>query len=1664
MPGIDDQRFSPDVAEHPDSHYQLLAQATPEWLALASVNRRARLKNATPHVKPWYKTATGEQHRQLRLHTASHWTAQNQVEQRLASLQDVNAFAAPLLAAALKSRFGLTLDVRATFLRLYIPATIPWFTVKTGAARTWTVSLLDAALHNFEASETRPDAFEAASTFITQPDARGHFQLLPEINRSLSVPAFTQLCRTLDIGAQYKIYLEENLGITNGLVATVLQREVRASERAALEAALKLAHMKGDLDGSIYEALQGVLDGRPGMQMAGKPVHCHDLSMMSARLTAIVLFAPDLERHLATVPVVAYVPDDPEHPIKQYASTGALCAELTRQLRDRDYQHFFSRFVAHEDRGFFFANLNDRLSKITWHPHNPADPQPTWRETPQARPNLQLSAPGFSGDLLTHVYQQKLNKILNDAQVIAVSTARVDQKARWELWDSFQKIATTLLDIAALVVAPLVPVLGELMMAYMAYQLLDETFEGIVDWAQGQTTEAFEHLMGMVEALVQLGTFGAGAAIVAGEFRALLPQRTVAFIDSFKPVQAPNGKPLYWKPDLKPYERKVTLPEHSTPNEQGIHQHLDQAVIRLDETPYVLNKSPGDDDFSLLHPGRPDAYQPKAWHNQTGAWQTELDHPLYWDTDTLLRRLGHTASTFSREELEQIRRVSNTPENVLRQVHVQREPTPVLLEDTLKRFKIEQDISAFIEQMNSDDPAVYSNASPLTQLQLLCDSGIWPETRTLQVVDARGQILWQYAPRQNVPRVRISQAQLTSGDLPRTLLLSLDEPEIKTLLGEAFGQPPRALEVRARLLRKKIAQTAEAQKTNLFESRYRAANPPEHGAAQRLMDSKPGLPASVANVLLEQASDLERAELRSAKIPKRLDQLANWARQETRLNRAYEGLYLNAPTNLDTHTLALHSLPELPGWSGNVRLEVREHTFSGALRDSIGNATARERKVLVHEEGQYQAYDNEGLHLQGDSDFYTAVLQALPDNERNALNLHIRQGPQLRQALARAALPRDRLRPILERHPVRPPAAGQIPRLPGGLKGYPEPHPPMPAVGAPLSLLQRAQALYPADTPEQNTLLLQRLNRLPGGALPQLEQLHVEYARLSRDMADWRRDIPRTDPQTHAPLSADTYAYEQQKRGVLAEQIQRCWRRETEPAMNEDGEIVGYSLVYEEPIMGQLPTLTANFEHVSTLGLMGDEGTSGALGFIQHFRNLRTLELRGMPLGVFPDELAMMPHLTELVLDNCNVQLTGQSLAALSSMTRLESLDLFNNPLGRVPSVEAMPSLKYLDLSSTGIDQIPAGLLTRPRLESAILNNNRIAELPDAIFELSGAISEGLDLENNPFPEPLIARIKQHFQHTGERWETTAPWPDINSLKALYPTFSTHECNLFIFNMPGSLEAGRLELTRLGAEYEKLTADLQEWQISVPTHHPILGTELPQQVRAQEQVKRQAFKELLEACWRRELSTDDADDGPTLTHELSYTTTLLGDFPTVTANFDHVTLLSLYGEDATSGIGHFLESFPRLRSLSIQGYRLQRIPEQVFRLARLRELILPHGDIHLTVESNNALADLHQLTYLDLSDNLLSLTPRLGKMQQLAILDLQSTGIQQVPQGLFSLRNIVAADLRDNAIRHIDSGILEMPVPNFNAILWDGNPLSRPSLANLRRYAQRHRMDLPTEQ
>ena len=1648
----------PVWSNRPDRHFEHLANNLPRWLLKASATRRTALGNTAPRLRDEFRNASAGQHLVLKRLNAAYWTAQNTVDERLEHLQDAQAFGEPLLRAALQQRYGLDLDVRATFLRLYIPASTPWFPIKSGAARIWSVSLLDAALHNFEWAETSVHAHEPDSTFTAPPSASGQFETLNHIRDTLTIAAFTTLCRELDIGAQYQAWLNDNLGVTNPVAAAVLRPSIEESQKAALRMALELALLqKGTLKEDAYRSILGIVSGARGIVLNGKPLLCHSLTMMSARLTGIVLFAPDLEQHRGVERVIAYIPDDPQHPLKEYPSSGHFMAELSEKLRASDYQQFFSRFVDHADRGYFFANLNSRLTQIIWHPRASGDPLPSWRESPAKHTNLQFSATPISGDLWPHLYQRKLDKILNDARTLAVPTANADQKARWQLWDSFTRIASTLLQVAAFVVLPFVPVLGEMMMAYMVYQLLDEAFESIVEWSQDLTRQALAHTLEFIESIVQLGAFAAGGSIVAGEFRNVMPKECVAFIDRFLPVKSATGKTRYWNGDLKPYEQNIALLATSKPDALGLHTHAGKKILPLDSTHYEVTRNSTRGQFQIEHPTRSDAYKPLLEHNHNGAWHTELEQPLKWGRRKLLQRLGHAADSLSEAEREQVLRISGHHENSVRRMHVDHETLPPLLADTLTRFKIHKEIRTFVERIGSEHPEVYTTADPATQLQLLTEHFPWPASKGLRLIGENGEVLWRYAG--NHPRTY--DIQTSSSDVLKAALNGLTEVEIKALLEDSFGTPKVNLEVRTKTLRSRLARIAKSQRGSLFDGRYRAQAPDVDPLTQRLMDAVPGLPGPMAEELLDSASGIEWQQLEEGTIAPRLRDLARWAQQQVRAVRARESLELDTPNNPDADRLALHTLPRLPGWSGDVRIEVKRHSFNGENIDRIGRPDAPQFKVLVQlDAGDYQAFDDIGQQLSGAEDFYNGLLRALPDSERNGLDLQIGQGSQLRQVIAEHALSHAQLQEVLSHHPLRKPHYDpNVMRLPGGTDGYPNAHP-----GA-AALQEYVQALYPSfnDVEAQDFIL--ELQRHPSGPRVELSRLRDEFDRLSDDLRSWLLATPLHHPQTGALLGPRQLTAVRRNRVLLADELQRCWRRQT--ALNDgdaDAGDRGYMFRFTRPIMGELPTMTADFNHVAYLTLEGSETTRGAHAFLRSFTGLRRLEVRNIPLATLPDSLPSLPNLDQLILSNCGITLTAEAQAGLASLSQMRTLELYKNPLGRVFSVEAMTDLDYIDLGGTGISSLPPGLLDLPHLDTAIFSENQFTELPEPLFTLPASKAEGFDFSKNPLSVKTLNQMKSYFQQTRENLGVLADQADIDRTVALYPLMAREQASDFVLDLPGTLEAGRSALSRLETEYATLCDTLAAWSGNLPAVHPNTGEPFSPRQLLVEHYARDEFKMAVEQAWRRETAMDDFNPGPLPSHELSLSLVVSGELPTLSADFSHVSHLYLHSfAGQTSVTDGFLKCFPKLKGLTIRDYSMGNIPQSVFNMGQLTALVLPDCQISLTANTVAGLAGMEHIDFLDLSYNPLMLTPDISQMPDLSTLILNDTHITELPPGLLKLKTLDIANLSNNAIRDLPSDLLELPMETGESINLRGNPFSEESLQLLHTYFRQTGTDFGVE-
>ena len=1006
-------------------HHAFINQAIPGWLAKARPQRLAALRVAATPLPKWISDASAADHLVLKRVMAESWSAQNRVDRMFAGLKDPYEFAEPLLLQALKLQYGVQESVKETFLKLYSPAsTSPWVYDVSKGATSRTISLLDAALHNFSSSQ----AYLSGSDFITRPDNWGRFSI-KETGRKISIRQFQTLCRELDLGAKYAAYLDDYLNLSDGLAKSVLESRVITSQKASLSAALELARVKGDVGVDAYRLVRGLINGQ---KRSENGVNYYHLRMMDTRLNGIVLIVPGHFNQR----VIAYVPQDPEHPVKEYASSLELLNELTRQLRDRRYQRFFSRFVDHQQRGYFFADLNQRLSRVTWHLKEPGEDLPSWRETPVDNPRLHYGAVPFEddnedryrGNVWLYLYEQQLNKLFNDAREVAVSTADTDRAARWASIDNLEKMLGDIFNIALIVVTPFVPFLGELMLAYTAYQLTSEVIEGVVDLSEGQYLEASDHLIGAAESLAQLAAFGAGISVGAKVVSRLSPM-----IEGSRQVTLANGQKRLWGQNLEAYQQQnLTLPADSKPDALGLHPHQGKSILRVDSRHFELLKDSHTGSHRVAHPERADAYQPVVQSNGAGAFVIEGERPQEWDEHTLMARQGPSVEGLE-NSFDDMRMVSCSPVEALRRTYRNNEPPLPLLSDTATRFRIDRSVQAFCEQLASPRPQDYLNADIGTQLHLL--DGLWPSERRLQVIARDNQTVVGDIGSSGLTAVRVYEDRLLNEDLLQTLLSHLNEQEREHLMVRELGASVTTLQLDAQTLRTELAQRARRKRGQLFERRYAEYESHWGAPIQFVREQVPGLPGAVAQELLSLASPLELQAVAAARLPSRLRGLAVFALDEVQLARAYEGVYLTSIESFDTDKLVLHSLENFPGWPADVRLQVRRYQVDGRLMDSVGPEDARlKRTIIAGVEGGFQVCDEQGNTLGTETDFHGAILQALPDAELQALGLRRGTVEAFKSAVREHLLARDRLSLVLAEHPepAPPPYDPRLLRLQGG--------------------------------------------------------------------------------------------------------------------------------------------------------------------------------------------------------------------------------------------------------------------------------------------------------------------------------------------------------------------------------------------------------------------------------------------------------------------------------------------------------------------------------------------------------------------------------------------------------------------------------------------------------
>ncbi|HEK1686407.1 TPA: hypothetical protein SMR42_002780 [Pseudomonas putida] len=490
--------------------------------------------------------------------------------------------------------------------------------------------------------------------------------------------------------------------------------------------------------------------------------------------------------------------------------------------------------------------------------------------------------------------------------------------------------------------------------------------------------------------------------------------------------------------------------------------------------------------------------------------------------------------------------------------------------------------------------------------------------------------------------------------------------------------------------------------------------PEEPIGCQALARQFPGLSSRVRSEILNTAPSKDLLRLQqTGRLPLAIAESARYALRQTRLNRALAAFHLDNGAQQDRDLLAIAQLQRLPGWSGQVRLELRAERPSGPLLRTTDTNHARVTKSVVRRGLRYQPYDETGQALGSDTDLFQALLQALPDSERQLLGLQIHEPLHLRDSLFEQAA-NDRtactsdlglptIRPFL-RLPTR---QTDDPRLGYRLSGRRQGR---------ISEEALFDELFPGSAQDDRQSLRLHL-REQAGTHPDafrrlLEQLRREYRNLDSVLENWL-DEPTELPPAQA---------EQRRaaRSAFAQRLRSAWRRE--PREGGASSFDDMALELEGHSLEQLPILPVRLGHVRTLTIQGlPSGADTRLGsFLEAFPNLRHLDIASNSLTLLPPQVGDLAALQLLDLSENVLDLDQtHNLDILTRLTALQNLNMTDaisplpvqalRRLGQLPRLALLQlDLNYLDLTAEHFD----ALAQWPALRGLSLGDNDITLTP----------------------------------------------------------------------------------------------------------------------------------------------------------------------------------------------------------------------------------------------------------------------------------------------------------------------------------------------------------------
>nr|WP_225779548.1 DUF6543 domain-containing protein [Pseudomonas sp. Marseille-Q3773] len=836
------------------------------------------------------------------------------------------------------------------------------------------------------------------------------------------------------------------------------------------------------------------------------------------------------------------------------------------------------------------------------------------------------------------------------------------------------------------------------------------------------------------------------------------------------------------------------------------------------------------------------------------------------------------------------------------------------------------------------------------------------------------------------------------------------------------------------LQRFKLDQTIRLRSTGNtrpsdFAAAYAGLSRQLEPGAEAIQRAYPTLPTAVANELAHAMSASE-LQMLSGKVPLRLGEEIRIYRQQIRLARAYEGLYLCSGPNWDTDRLIMQTLASLPGWPGETRIQLlqrlswppQEHAL-GPLESPPHTITHAAAGYIVHDESQ----PNAPIRLY--PSLYAAVYAMLPAAmtqlgvaDEQALQRLIQDSP---------LLPRPALRTALGMQPVRPGYRSPM-RLADGRLGYPlgGSRPRATSISRQSllnSIRQVGQHVLIPRPAEQLLTALENRNLNRSQIDDMLRGLLEQRDQLQSRLDDWRQLAALSRNQ-------DVDDVERLLNAVTQYWYDSAFRNSdrTSPLQLERLSLLDFPLQLPEFFSASvtdlrlIETLPENYEG-------WNQHSPHLNSLFRQFPNLRSLEIsRAYRADASPSPFQFslpvvaqhLPMLESLNLSNQNITLSSTDIDSLVGLTRLRRLDLSGNRLSEeYPPQFNELTLDYLGLDNMALDHWPEGIRTETvsRVGHLGLRHNHIRVLPRFLSDSRVPAAEQalVSLQGNPICEDDIRRIILSEDGRASRFEIDQS------------------------------EAFRTHLTALLEQRQQLRDSIDNYLNASSSAAPVSQAMLASRTRIATE---------LNAFWHnQEIGLSRA--------ALRLNDVSLEHFPRSLPRFltDRVHNLVLERvSGSTAQLEGLLGRLPGITRLTIDNYQgaEQTLPTALLRLPGLTDLALRSSGLVIDQNVLDTLGRLPNLNSLDFTDNRMGvITSAPPSLRTLRRLDLNGMALEQWPDWVDSLLPLEMLDLSDNRLTDLPPHILANLDNDFpiSSILLFSNPLTEETVARVRASSESQR-------